>query len=396
MTARLFCRGGQRFAITDEAVASEGGRAVVISRRELLAAAPALALPALSLSGLSLIGPARARAGETNTAAGGDDDKASFQEFTKRSEESVRHGNAWLVKTQHRDGGCGVDIGQAPDIGCTAMVGLALLSQGNTPVEGPHAREVRQIVGYLLRAVDNMPSDDITSAARTQLQNKIGRHAHSFFAALFLSQVMGEGWDPVPVRRALTKLVEVIAKMQTGEGHWGGESWAPVLGTVMGWVCLRGTHFAGFKVEASAKRTGEHLVQVMKQNISQQNGSWMHTLYKNATGIRVLYAMGLEDEDIAKKAFKDVLELVNKDNTPFSQAGGEEYLAFHLITDTMLQKGGTDWEKWYPNVRDKTIEVQNSDGSWTGKHCITSRTFCTAAAILVLTSPNRYLPISQA
>jgi hypothetical protein len=39
--------------------------------------------------------------------------------------------------------------------------------------------------------------------------------------------------------------------------------------------------------------------------------------------------------------------------------------------------------------------VQNGDGSWTGHHCITSRTFCTAAAVLVLSAPNRMLPISQ-
>ena len=67
----------------------------------------------------------------------------------------------------------------------------------------------------------------------------------------------------------------------------------------------------------------------------------MHTLYKNATGIRVLYAMGMDDDPIAKKALEDVKQLVNKDNTAFSQAGGEEYLAFHLITETMLQKEAT-------------------------------------------------------
>ena len=98
---------------------------------------------------------------------------------------------------------------------------------------------------------------------------------------------------------------------------------------------------------------------------------------------------------MAKKAFQDVLDLVNKDNTPFSNAGGEEYLAFHLMTETMLQKGGEDWKKWFPVCRDKMIGVQNHDGSWTGRHCITSRTFCTAAAVLVLNAPNRYLPISQ-
>ena len=52
----------------------------------------------------------------------------------------------------HRDGGCGVDIGQPPDIGCTAMVGLALMAQGNTPVEGPRSREVQRIVSFILRA----------------------------------------------------------------------------------------------------------------------------------------------------------------------------------------------------------------------------------------------------
>jgi len=350
---------------------------MLISRRRLLAAGPLLLLPTRF---------ARAE---------GPEQTKYWEEITKASGEAARRGTAWLMKTFNRDGGCGVDIGQPSDIGTSAFVGLSLLSQGNTPVEGSHAREVRQILSYLLRCVDNMPSDDITSSLRTQLQNKIGRHAHSFFAILFLSQVIGEGWDPEPVRRALAKLVHTITKAQTPAGHWGGQSWAPTLGTVMGWVSLRGTHFAGFKVDASAKKVSDHLVQVMQSKIGKRSGSWMHTFYKNATGIRVLYALGREDDPIAKKAFADALEAVTKDNTPFTQAGGEEYLAFHLITETMLQKGGQEWKLWYPTVRDKIIKVQNADGSWTGLHCITSRTFCTAASVLVLTAPNRYLPISQ-
>jgi len=347
-----------------------------LSRRTLLAATP------LALAGAHRLWAA-------------DAEDHTFDEFTPESEESAKRGLQWLMKTMHRDGSCGIDIGQASDIGCTAMVGLALLAQGNTQVEGPRSREVRKIVGYLLNCVDRMPSDDITQATSTQLQNKIGRHAHTFFATLFLSQVMGEGIDPEPVRRALGKLVSTVCKMQTSEGHWGGNSWAPTLGTVMGWCCLRGAHFAGFAVAGNANRTADHLVKLMNQKLGQRRGSWMHTLYKNATGVRVLYAMGRDDEEVAKRAFDDALKLITKDNTPFSQAGGEEYLAFHLMTETMLQKGGADWKKWYPVCRDKIIGVQNQDGSWTGRHCITSRTFCTAAAVLVLSAPNRYLPISQ-
>ena len=351
-----------------------------ISRRNLLAASPLLLAPATLL-----------RAAETDS-----DSSFAFQELTEKSERSVRKGTDWLMKTMHRDGGCGVDIGQPSDIGCTAMVGLALMSQGNTPIEGPHSREIRKIVSYMLRTVERMPADDITSATQTQLQNKIGRHAHSFFAALFLSQVIGEGYNPEPVRNALKSVIKAIVSGQTSEGNWRGRSWAPTLGTVMGWVSLRAADFAGIKVGGAPGKVAEHLIRTMTQQLGKaRSGSWMHTLYKNATGIRVLYAMGRDKEEIAVKAFKDVKHVITKDNTAFTQAGGEEYLAFHLITETMLQKGGRDWKEWFPVVRDKIVNVQNADGSWTGAHCITSRTFCTAAASLVLTAPYRYLPISQ-
>lgn len=364
-----------------------------ITRRKLLGASSALLLPALVARGQE---PGEAGPSAGKTPAPKTAEPATFNEFTPQSERAIRRSDEWLMKTMHRDGGCGVDIGQPTDIGCTAMVGLALMSQGNTPVEGPRSREVQRILSFLLRAAENMPQDDITSVVGTQLQNKIGRHAHSFFAATFLAEVIGEGWDTEPVRNALKKVVTAIIGSQSASGNWGDQSWAPMLGTVMGWVSLRAAHMAGMKVGGSPELTAKHLVQQMQQQLAQHQGSWMHQLYKNATGIRVLYALGMEDEEIAKKAFNEVASFIKRDNTAFSQAGGEEYLAFHLITETMLQKGGDDWATWFPTVRDKVVAVQNSDGSWTGHHCITSRTFCTAAAILVLGAPNRYLPISQA
>jgi hypothetical protein len=364
---------------------------MLLTRRKLLRAVPAAALPLVWPN----LGPGQQPAAADPPKPSATEAKP-WTEVTPQSERAIARGDEWLLKTLHRDGGSGVDIGQPTDIGCTAMVGLALLAQGNTPVEGPRSREIQRIVSFLIRTTENMPADDITSQMGTQLQNKIGRHAHSFFAATFLAEVIGEGWDTEPVRAALKRVVAAIVSSQAASGNWGDQSWAPMLGTVMGWVALRAAHYAGIKVGGSPDLTAKHLVQQMQVNLAQHQGSWMHTLYKNATGIRVLYALGMEEEAIAKKALGDVKQLVGKDNTAFSQAGGEEYLAFHLITETMLQTGGNDWAAWFPTVRDKIVGVQNSDGSWTGHHCITSRTFCTAAAILVLTAPNRYLPISQA
>jgi hypothetical protein len=314
---------------------------------------------------------------------------------TESSERGVKRGLAWLKKVFNKDGGCGVDVNQRSDIGCSGMVGLAMMAHGGTYFDGEHQADLRSLQRFILNRVENMPPHNITGETGTQLQNKIGQQAHSFFAALYLSQSLGQQSNPAPVKSALIKVTDVIVSAQRPDGDWGNESWAPTLGTVMGWVGLRAAASVGMAVGTAPEKTAEHLVKKMSQNLLQSQG-WMHELYKNASGIRVLYDMEMEENATAKKAFDAVLTFVKNDNTPFTQAGGEEFLAFHLITETMLKRGGQQWNDWFPVVRDKLIDVQNKDGSWTGHHCITSRTFCTAAAILVLTSPYRYLPISQA
>ncbi len=43
----------------------------------------------------------------------------------------------------------------------------------------------------------------------------------------------------------LNKLVKIIHATQGKDGTWGDESWAPVLGTVLGWECLRASSSSG-------------------------------------------------------------------------------------------------------------------------------------------------------
>ena len=40
--------------------------------------------------------------------------------------------------------------------------------------------------------------------------------------------------------------------------------------------------------------------------------------------------------------------------------------------------------------------VQNDDGSWSGHHCITGRTFVTSAALMVLTIDRAPVPVAAA
>ena len=65
-----------------------------------------------------------------------------------------------------------------------------------------------------------------------------------------------------------------------------------------------------------------------------------------------------------------------------------------LIAESLVVKGGADWEKWDVSITALVNQVQNEDGSWTGHHCITGRTFCTAAALLVLMADRAPVPVA--
>jgi hypothetical protein len=68
----------------------------------------------------------------------------------------------------------------------------------------------------------------------------------------------------------------------------------------------------------------------------------------------------------------------------FGNNGGEEFLSYLLISETLVQNGGAEWDRWDAAITQLVGKVQNEDGSWVGHHCITGRTFVTAAALLVL------------
>jgi hypothetical protein len=76
----------------------------------------------------------------------------------------------------------------------------------------------------------------------------------------------------------------------------------------------------------------------------------------------------------------------------FGSNGGEEFLSFMNVSETLLAKGGAEWEKWDKAVTANVNRVQDKDGGWSGQHCITGRTFCTAAALLVLLADRAPVP----
>jgi hypothetical protein len=99
------------------------------------------------------------------------------------------------------------------------------------------------------------------------------------------------------------------------------------------------------------------------------------------------------DEVLAKAQDGLIVRLEDKQFVAgFGSNGGEEFLSYLNIGESLMQKGGEAWEKWEKSITDNLNRVQNDDGSWTGHHCITGRTFVTSAALMVLTIDRSPLP----
>ncbi|NBC10484.1 MAG: hypothetical protein GVY24_01950 [Planctomycetes bacterium] len=102
-----------------------------------------------------------------------------------------------------------------------------------------------------------------------------------------------------------------------------------------------------------------------------------------------------EDLDAAKEA---LLKRMDDEQfvAGFGNNGGEEFLSYLQIGEALVVDGGEQFAEWDKKMTRNLNNVQNNDGSWSGHHCITGRTFCTSAALLVLTVDRAPAPIRDA
>jgi hypothetical protein len=107
------------------------------------------------------------------------------------------------------------------------------------------------------------------------------------------------------------------------------------------------------------------------------------SLYKRAQEMEQL-----SRTDADRKA-KQIAEIKTQLSDPcfitgFGSVGGEEFFSYLSISDSLHRAGGPEWEKWNADMKVKVLRMQNEDGAWAGRHCITGRVAVTSAAILIL------------
>jgi Squalene-hopene cyclase C-terminal domain len=358
---------------------------------------------------------------------------------------SVEKGAKWLASVQGPDGGWGQDGGatshirqnerlesQGNDVANTAVAALALLRAGDQ-----YRPNVERAVDFILKKIEASPTDglSITDVNQTQIQRKLGPYIDTFLASMVLARVDGPlaGAHKARVRKGLEKCVAKIERNQLKDGSWNiAGGWAPVLGTSL---ASRGLYEASKKgVEVNEQvlaRADDYTVKSQKDGGSgaltslggigtgsvraatetadaslpssseisgrREVGTLAMSPTASASAGVDLYqsAQALEQlsrtpESRAKNKAEIAAINAKLSNTRFVEGygsmGGEEFFSYLNISDSLKRTGGKEWSDWHSKITQKTLKLQNNDGTWAGHHCITGRVAVTSAAILNLTS----------
>lgn len=312
---------------------------------------------------------------------------------TPEIDKSIRRGLEFLARTQNRDGSWRGSGGEGVyPVAMTALAGMALVGEGSTPTRGKYWRQVRKAVDFLLAQAQSnglitMPAEEGRSM-----------YGHGF-ATMFLAQVYGMEEDPQRQERlhaVLSKAVQLTARAQSGPGGWyytadSGMDEGSVTVTQM--QALRACRNAGITVPV---QTVQKAVGYIKKSANSDGGIRYSATSGGegrapitAAAVAVMYNAGKYDDPLAEKSLAYALRTLPVDG----RNQGHHYYAHLYLAQALYQRGGQDWERYYPKMAAWLQRQQSSDGSWMGDGVGT--TYGTAIALTILQLPYALVPIYQ-
>ncbi|MGI5868010.1 MAG: prenyltransferase/squalene oxidase repeat-containing protein [Kiritimatiellia bacterium] len=317
-----------------------------------------------------------------------------------RVEESVNRGLDYLAETLTEQGSYQANHGQTAAI--PALAGLAFLSAGHLPGEGPYGETINRIIDYVLGCAEPVQVGAIQNAAYFGRRDNGRMYAHSI-ATLFLSETSGMT-DPErqeKIDNILPDAVRLILDAQAvkkPDNHAGGWRYEPNSTdsdmSCSGWalMALRSARLNGAPVPDEAI---DRAVRYVKRSHNKRDGYFG---YQNASE----YGVTLTGAGIL------CLELCGRHNDEDSQRGVaylknnytkllHEHRALYGLYYTsqgLFQMGGEVWQMFQAWMYDTWIPLQKTEGFWNRneENCIP---YQTAMCILAFTVPYRQLPIYQ-
>ena len=346
--------------------------------------------------------------------------------------EAIHKAMKWLISRQQENGGWGpghVAAGEdeRTTVGNTCIALQALFRDGHTPTSGEYQEQVQAGIDYVLEEVENSDAESlfVTDIRDSQLQRKLGTYVDTFMAASvlpeFKDQMKGEEGTE-RLNEGVKKLLAKIEANQAEDGSWKNEGWAPTLAQGFAAKSVNRAAQLGWKVDESVREKAEEFGQ---SNFDSVNGSFSSDgaagveLYSNASNLQQIQdsaftnrtllseleeKLATTDSEEERSAVESKLKKIAKCEADlkaaqqavatrledptfvagFGNNGGEEFLSYVSIGESLRDTGGPEWENWNTKMSSNMCNTQADDGCWKGQHCITGGTFCTSTGLLVL------------
>ncbi|MEL6969973.1 MAG: hypothetical protein AAFZ63_07580 [Bacteroidota bacterium] len=349
---------------------------------------------------------------------------------------------AWLAESQAADGGWGAGLhahqnirdphAVATDPATTALAAMAILRAGSTLSDGPYRTNLNAATEYLLSATEGADHRalNITELEATQPQTKLGDNVDVALAAQYFARLTPYLADAGPtyqrITAALDRCIAMIEAAQLDDGSWSTRGWARVLNSSMSNNALelaervgrpvnrdilersqnyqRGNVYADGSVRtesaagvplyalSSCQRATASSANTTRQALASEMQQTQDTL-SQSLAVEALQRQGYAEEEANQMAADYIANvqaarqvLTDDVQRGFGNNGGEEFLSHMLTSESLAALGGENWDNWYLRMNELYSDIQNSNSSWSGHHCITSPVFCTAAVVMAVTA----------
>lgn len=313
---------------------------------------------------------------------------AGAPELTEAADRAIERGLKWLLATQNPDGSWTGGDGSVA-IGGTSLGLMAFMVKGQFPGFGKHGAALDRAKNFLLKAAEESPTGVMGSM-----------YEHGLFT-LAMSELWGMTRDAADNRRiqtALERAVQVILRAQSPLGGWRYAA-RPDAGqdtsvTAMVFVSLASARQAGILVPTE---TIDRVVGFLRDQVwNEKTGGFGYqgrdggTVACTAGGAYAAQLCGMRDTEWVAAA---VRYLENSPKVFVRKELGFFYYAHYYAIQAMVQAGGDHYAKWYPQIRDTLVALQQPDGSW--RETEKDQPHQTPMAIIILGTPYRYIPVYQ-
>lgn len=318
-------------------------------------------------------------------------DGEAAPELTEEAHKAIERGLKWLIANQNKDGSWSMDNGDYSIAG-TSLGLMAFMVEGHFPGFGEYGAALDRAKDYLIKRNQDSPSGSMGVK-----MYEIGLYT------IAMSELWGMTKDPADndvIQVALQRVVDIILRSQSPLGGW---RYAPrpdagqdTSVTAMVFVSLASAREAGVLVptETIDRLTG----YLRDQAFSEERGGFGYqgpgyTIACTAGGVYAAQLAGNRDTEWVQAA----LNSLENDPKMFSRKdNGYYYYSHYYAMQAMVQAGDERYAKWYPKIRDSLISLQNPDGSWVeNKGDKKDYPHKTPMAIIILGTPNRYIPVYQ-